>query len=134
LILNITAQTIVNPPRSLYSGLYDDISLSQEIMLSSKETQQTEQNEYAVNDEMVSMARFKTGRRIGSLFRGGAQIASQIPENLNGWMLADLGISGMNLLTDNELKLQRSINPQGKAENIRLTEGGQGYSLRRNRN
>jgi len=134
LILNTTAQTFVNLPRSLYSGIYDDISLSQEIMLAALENQQTDQNAYEVYDEMESMAKFKTGRRMGSLFRSGAQIASQIPENLNGWMLADLGISGMNLLTDNELKLQRSINPEGKAENIRLTEGGQSYSLRRNRN
>lgn len=125
LMQNTSGELFDDTRRSFFTDLYDDIRLSQEIMIAGLEPEQT-----GNSTEDKSLVKFKTSKRIGSAVRSGAQIAGQLPDNINGWMLADIGISGLNLLTGNDLKLQRNINQEGKTENIRLTEDGQGYSLR----
>ncbi|MCB9014497.1 MAG: hypothetical protein H6541_01795 [Lentimicrobiaceae bacterium] len=129
--INVSSPTPESQQRNFYSDLYEDIRLSQEIMLAGLETRESDD----VNDNQPEiLTRFKAGRRANSLLSSGAQIASQIPENLNGWLLADIGISGINMLTDNDLKLQRDVNTNGEVSNIRLSEGGKNYSLRRRNN
>ncbi|GAP45211.1 hypothetical protein TBC1_121032 [Lentimicrobium saccharophilum] len=122
--LNVSEPFIGNA-RDLYSGLYDDIRLSQEILLAYYEE---------TNSEPTEKKGFSAGRHLPGLIRSGAQVINQVPESLNAWMLADLGINGFNMITDNELKLERQINPSGKTENVRLLNGETAYSLRRNPN
>lgn len=122
--LNVS-EPFVGNARDLYSGLYEDIRLSQEILFAYYEE---------TNSEPADKKRFSAGRHLPGLIRGGAQVINQVPESLNAWMLADLGISGFNMITDNELKLERQINPSGKTENVRLLNGETAYSLRRNPN
>ncbi|KAF5052319.1 hypothetical protein DSECCO2_409920 [anaerobic digester metagenome] len=122
--LNVS-EPFVGNARDLYSGLYEDIRLSQEILFAYYEE---------TNSEPDDKKGFSAGRHLPGLIRGGAQVINQVPESLNAWMLADLGISGFNMITDNELKLERQINPSGKTENVRLLNGETAYSLRRNPN
>ncbi|HPF64278.1 hypothetical protein [Lentimicrobium sp.] len=120
-----TTEPFTGETRDLYSGLYEDIRLSQEMLLAYYEE---------TNIENADKKGFSAGRHLPGLIRGGAQVINQVPESLNAWMLADIGINGFNAITDNELKLERQINPSGKTENVRLLNGETAYSLRRNPN
>jgi hypothetical protein len=109
--------------RNTYSSLYQDIRLSQELMLA-----------YAENVRYEDHARkspVNVGRRFGHILQSSTQVASQVSGSLNGWAVADLGIKGFNALTDNELKLVREVDASGKTGDVRLEDEEKTYSLRR---
>ncbi|MHC1776168.1 MAG: hypothetical protein AB9834_12220 [Lentimicrobium sp.] len=126
-ILNITPEPYLGAARNFYSDLFEDITKSQEPMLARLEQESPELPE---NSSLSS----KTGRRVGSLLRNGAQIATQVNQSFSGWMLADIGIEGINALTDNDLKLERIANSDGSTGKVQITENGSGYSFSRNPN
>lgn len=126
-ILNNTPEPFNGSNRNFYSDLFDEITKSQEPMLASLESEPTIMQE---SSPLYS----RTGKRMGNLLRNGAQIASQVNESFSGWMLADLGIEGINMLTDNDLKLERIVNTDGSTGKVRLTESGSGYSIERRQN
>lgn len=126
-ILNNTSEPFQRSYRTFYSSLFDDITRSQETMLASLESDPHEQR----GNLPLSN---RTGKRIGNFLRNGTHIASNVNESFSGWMLADLGIEGLNLLTDNDLKLQRFVGQDGKTDKIRITESGSGYAIGRNPN
>jgi len=126
-IINITPEPFNTSSRNIYSELFDEIVQSQEAMMASLEPEEQ------ITTEQVT-AKSRINQRVGRMIQSGAQIASQIPQSVGGWMLADIGIDGFNMLTDNELKLQRIASPDGQTEKIIITEDGSGYSIGRNRN
>lgn len=126
-ILNNTSEPFQRSYRTFYSSLFEDITRSQETMLASLEPDTPEHNG---NLPLGN----RTGKRIGNLIRSGTHIASNVNESFSGWMLADLGIEGFNLLTDNDLKLQRIVGQDGKTNKIRITESGSGYAIGRSQN
>lgn len=119
-IMNITPEPFKGEYRSFYSDLFDDIERSQESFLASLEP---------VPASADPLPKSGAGQRFGNLLRSGAQLATQIPSSLSGWMIADAGIEGINLLTDNDLKLQRVANPDGRTRKVILTYGDKMYSL-----
>lgn len=125
--INITPEPFNASSRNFYSELYDDIVQSQEAMMSSLEPE-----EQIAAEQVPSKSRIN--QRVGRMIQSGAQIASQLPQSVGGWLLADMGIDGFNMLTDNDLKLQRIAKPDGQTEKIIITEDGSGYSFSRNRN
>jgi len=126
-IINITPEPFNTSSRNFYSELFDEIVQSQEAMMAGLEPAEQITAERAP-------AKSRINQRVGRMIQSGAQVASQIPQSVGGWMLADLGIEGFNMLTDNDLKLQRIANPDGQTEKIIITEDGSGYSFGRNRN
>ncbi len=126
-ILNNTTEPFNGNARNFYSGLFEDITKAQEPMLAGLEPNIAETPENSPSNT-------RTGRRMSNLLRNGAQIASQVNQSFSGWMLADIGIEGINALTDNNLKLERIANPDGSTEKVRITEDGSGYSFSRNPN
>jgi hypothetical protein len=60
-------------------------------------------------------------------------MASQVSESFNGWMLADIGIRGFNLLTDNEVELMREVGQDGNTGNVKLKDGNATYLLKKSR-
>jgi hypothetical protein len=122
--LNNTPEPFNGSNRNFFSDLFDEITKSQEPMLASLEPD-PEPTLTPGNSPFNT----RTGKRVGNLLRNGAQIASQVNESFSGWMLADLGLAGINALTDNELKLERIVNPDGSTGKVRLTESGSGYSI-----
>ncbi|KAF0197582.1 MAG: hypothetical protein FD166_1885 [Bacteroidetes bacterium] len=122
--INHTPEPFNGGSRNFYSSLFDEIRKSQEAMLAGLEPEVATTNS-------LPLARTKTVKRINSLIRSGAQIVSLVPESINGWMLADLGIEGINMLTDNDIKLQRVAKPDGHTEKVIITEEGSGYSFSR---
>jgi hypothetical protein len=126
-ILNITPASFDGATRNFYSSLFGEIVKSQEPMLASLE----EEPEIPVVQPSI---RTKAGMRINSILRSGAQIASQVPESFGGWMLADIGLEGINMLTDNNLKLKRIVTPDGKTGKVSITEGDSGYAFGRRSN
>jgi hypothetical protein len=128
-ILNNTPEPFNSSNRNFYSDLFGEITKMQEPMLASLEIEPEPSNtpgNLPVNS--------RTGKRMGNLLRNGAQIASQVNESFSGWMLADLGIEGINALTDNDLRLERIVNPDGSTEKVRITENGSGYAIARKPN
>ncbi len=119
MIINTTPLISENNTRSFYSDLYDDIRLSQELALANEEDRE-ELNERQMNQQRVSGV--KTGRILSSVIRSGEQIASQIPESLNVWLLADIGIQGFNFFTNNDYKIERSYAGSGNFKNIAVVE------------
>lgn len=126
-IINITPEPFNTSSRNFYSELFDEIVQSQEAMMASLEPEEQ------ITTEQVP-AKSRINQRVGRMIQSGAQIASQLPQSVGGWMFADMGIEGFNLLTDNDLKLQRIASPDGQTEKIIITEDGSGYSIGRNRN
>ncbi|NTW25100.1 MAG: hypothetical protein HGA37_10390 [Lentimicrobium sp.] len=126
-ILNITPEPFNSSSRNFYSELFDEIVQSQEAMMANLEPTQQSLPEQAP-------AKSKINQRMGRIIQSGAQIASRIPQSGGGWMLADIGIEGINMLTDNDLKLQRIAKPDGQTEKIIITEDGSGYAFSRNQN
>lgn len=109
--------------RNTYSSLYQDIRLSQELMLAYAENVRYEDN--------TRKSPVNVGRRFGHILQSSTQVASQVSGSLNGWAVADLGIKGFNALTDNELKLVREVDASGKTGDVRLEDEEKTYSLRR---
>lgn len=126
-IMNTTPESFDMGKRNFYSELFDDIIKSQEPMLARLEV-----GPPIINKQPLAIS--KTGKRINNLIRSGAQIVSLVPESVSGWMLADLGIEGINMLTDNDLKLKRIAKPDGQTERVIITEDGSGYSIGRKLN
>lgn len=126
-ILNITPASFDGATRNFYSSLFEDIVKSQEPMLASLEAEPEK-------PLSPSVSRTRTGMRINSILRSGAQIASQVPESFGGWMLADIGLEGINMLTDNDLKLNRIVTPDGRTGKVSITEGDSGYAFGRRSN
>ena len=126
-ILNNTPEPFNGSNRNFYSDLFDEITKSQEPMLASLEPEPS-----IIPENSPGYSR--TGKRMGNLLRNGVQIASQVNESFSGWMLADLGIEGINMLTDNELKLERIVNSDGSTGKVKLTVSGSGYSIARRPN
>jgi len=108
--------------RNDFSPMYNDLRLAQQLL--------TAQDE--IPDVYTDRREFSLGRRLPGILRGGTQVITQVPGAVNGWMLADLGIQGYNLLTDNDVKLEREVDATGKTGNIRLLDGEIAYSLKRN--
>jgi len=122
--INHTPEPFNGGSRNFYSSLFEDIRKSQEFMLAGLEPETSATNN-------LPLAKTRTVKRINSLIRSGAQIVSLVPESINGWMLADLGIEGINMLTDNDIKIQRVAKPDGHTEKVIITEEGSGYSFSR---
>jgi hypothetical protein len=117
------AQPFEGSTRNTYTSLYNDIRLSQELMLAYAENQEQPATEEGQG--------IRLGRRVNSYIQSGTQVASQVSESFGGWMLADLGVKGYNMLTDNEVKLIREVREDGSTGNIRLEDGSISYSLRK---
>lgn len=113
--------------RQAYSSLYDDIRLSQELMLSYAENHPEREH----SSEEIPL--LNMGRRFNQYLQSGAQMASQVSESFNGWMLADIGVKGFNLLTNNEVKLTREVGQDGNTGNVKLRDGDATYFLKKSR-
>ncbi|KAF5043460.1 hypothetical protein DSECCO2_502020 [anaerobic digester metagenome] len=110
--LNIT-EPFNGKPRQVYSQLFDEIQLSQELMLATAEAQ-PETKRKPVNQTY--------GRVVNQIIDAGSQIVSQLPSALDPWALADLGVNGINALTSSELKIKRTMDEQGKTKKLQLVD------------
>jgi len=117
-ILNNTPLMTQTSERTFYSGLYDDIRLSQELALASVEDREEIERE----KESEKIRGVKTGRIINSVITTGEQIVQQVPQSMNGWLIADLGIKGFNLLTNNNYSINRRLNSKGSIEEFKIEE------------
>lgn len=113
--------------RQTYSSLYEDIRLSQELMLSYAENHAEREQ----SSEEIPL--LNVGRRFNQYLQSGAQMASQVTESFNGWMLADIGVKGFNLLTDNEVELRREVGQDGNTGDVKLRDGDATFYLRKSR-
>lgn len=106
--------------RNFYSGLYEDISLAQELSLSNLE----EKEEALANQEKhpEKIGNVKAGRIINSVISSGEQLAEQLPQNMNGWLIADIGIKGFNLLTNKNYTINRSLSNKGSIKALKIEE------------
>ena len=111
--------------RQTYSSLFDDISLSQQIMLAYAENHSTE------DPRNETRPGLNVGRRFNQYLQTSTQVASQVSESFNGWMLADIGIKGINLLTDKDLRLMREVQQNGTTGNVVLRSDDASYFLKR---
>ena len=111
--------------RQMYSSLFDDISLSQQIMMAYAENHPEE------DPRNETRSGVNVGRRFNQYLQSGTQVASQVSESFSGWMLADLGIKGINLLTDNDLRLMREVQRDGTTGNVVLKSDDASYFLKR---
>jgi len=115
----ITSRDIVEPEYifirqsrnnpEIYANLYDQVNLA--------ERMQHEQVLSPVTSSPKSMLRSGLNK-LGSIFTG-----KEAPSNhntFNFWTLADLGISGYNLLTDRDMKLLTQSNDSGKVVSYAL--------------
>ena len=62
----------------------------------------------------------KAGRIINSVISSGEQLAEQLPQSVNGWLFADLGVKGFNLLTNNNYAINRSYSEKGRIEQLKI--------------
>ena len=111
--------------RQTYSSLFDDISLSQQIMMAYAENHAAEETQNGTPSAV------NVGRRFNHYLQTGTQVANQVSESFSGWMLADLGIKGINLLTDKELKLVREVQQDGATGNVMLKSDDASYILKK---
>ncbi len=118
MITNNTPLYSENSTRNFYSGIYNDIQLSQEMAMAENENIQTPVKE--VKNEKRGTV--KAARVLGSVISTGEQLAEQIPESLNGWLFADMGLKGFNLLTNNNYEIDRKLNNKGKIESFKITK------------
>ncbi len=111
--------------RQTFSSLFEDISLSQQLMLAYAEnhTDENLRNEYRPG--------INVGRRFNQYLQSGTQVASQVSESFSGWMLADIGLKGINLLTDKDLRLVREVQPNGATGDVILKSDDAAYFLKR---
>lgn len=108
-----TAAPIDDNPRQKYTSLFDDIQLSQELMLSAAEEKLAGKN---------NSANSSYGRIFNRIVSTGAQVASQLPTTIDPWLLADLGMNGFNVLTNNDIKIRRYMDNEGKTQKIQLID------------
>jgi len=119
--LNKTSEPFNGNLRNFYSSLFDEIRDSQESFLASLENE----------PEKRILPRAGTGQRVNQILKSGAQIASQVPGAMNGWTIANLGLEGFNMLTDNNLKLKRIANADGRTQKVKILDGDAGYTIGR---
>lgn len=118
-ILNTTPIIAENKTRNFYTSLYEDIKLSQELALSNEE----DKEELAEREtHQKKLTGVKTGRILSSVIRSGEQIADQVPESLNAWLIADIGIKGFNLLTNNSYTIDRRYDATGSIKHLAVVE------------
>ena len=128
---HITTRDIVKPEYlfirqnrnnpQIYATLYDQINLA--------ERMQQEQVLAPVASSPKSM--LQSGlRKLGDLFTGRESTPNH--GTFNFWTIADLGISGYNLLTDKDLKLLTQSNDSGKVVSYALK--GEGFEFTRLQN
>lgn len=110
--INITEPFNGNP-RQVYTQLFDDIQLSQELMLAAAENLPIEKSN-AVHSTY--------GRMLNRIVSTGNQVVNQLPSTLDPWLLADLGMNGFNVLTNNELKIRRYMDEQGRTQKVQLID------------
>lgn len=118
IIMNSTEIISENKTNNFYSGLYDDIRLSQELALAAEEDENENRNMARQPNERT----IQTGRFINSLVRTSEQLAEQLPQSMNGWLIADLGMKGFNLITNNNYKIDRQLNVNGKIERLKIKD------------
>ena len=111
--------------RQIYSSLFDDISLSQQIWLAYAENHPEEDPR---NENRPGL---NVGRRFNQYLQSGTQVANQVSESFSGWMLADIGIKGINLLTDKDLRLVREVQQNGTTGDVMLKSDDASYMLKR---
>lgn len=116
IIMNSTEIISENKTNNFYSGLYDDIRLSQELALAAKE----DDNENRIISHQPNERNIKTGRFINSLVLTSEQLAEQLPQSMNGWLIADIGMKGFNLITNNNYKIDRQLDGNGKIERFKI--------------
>ena len=124
IIANSTA-SIDETTRQTYSSLFDDISLSQQIWLAYAENHPEEDPR---NENRPGL---NVGRRFNQYLQSGTQVASQVSESFSGWMLADIGLKGINLLTDKDLRLVREVQQNGTTGDVILKSDDASYFLKR---
>ncbi|HAH57695.1 MAG: hypothetical protein KUL83_01135 [Lentimicrobium sp.] len=111
--INITEPFNSNP-RQMYTQLFDDIQLSQELMLADAE------NIPVSNDNAANL---NYGRiMLNQILSSGAQVAEQLPSTLDPWLLADIGLGGFNVLTNNGLKIRRYVDEKGRTQKVQLVD------------
>lgn len=118
-ILNTTPIIAENKTRNFYSDLYEDIKLSQELALATEEDNEELAEREAPQQKLAGV---KTGRILSSVIRSGEQIANQVPEVLNAWLVADIGIKGFNFLTNNNYTIDRSYTTGGSIKRLAVVE------------
>ncbi|MFA6950108.1 MAG: hypothetical protein WCQ70_05430 [Lentimicrobiaceae bacterium] len=118
IIMNSTEIISENKTNNFYSGLYDDIRLSQELALAAEEDENENRNMARQPNERT----IQTGRFINSMVRTSEQLAEQLPQSMNGWLIADLGMKGFNLITNNNYKIDRQLNVNGKIERLKIKD------------
>lgn len=123
--INNTGLITENKTRNFYSDLYDDIRLSQELTIAELEEEasnQERQNELAASgsQQQGSIRGITAGRILSSVISSGAQVAEQLPESINGWLVADLGLKGFNLITNNKYSIDRKYSDKGNIERLKL--------------
>ncbi len=102
--------------RTFYSELYDDIRLSQELAFA------PEDEETATRQPEQNIRNIKAGRILSSVFNTSDQLADQLPQAMNGWLVADLGIKGFNLLTNNNYSIERKFKANGNIEQVQVRD------------
>lgn len=118
-IMNTTQLISENKSKNFYSNLYDDIELSQELALAEKEDEEEVNTAFYKPEKIKGVA---AGRIINSVISGGEQFAQQIPESMNPWLIADLGVKGFNLLTNNNYSIDRRFSTTGKVEMLKINK------------
>lgn len=116
MIINTTGLISENKTMNFYSNLYDDIRLSQELAMAEKE----DQEEIVSEKSLQNIRNIKAGRIINSVLSSGEQLAEQLPQSVSGWLFADLGVKGFNLLTNNNYSINRSYSEDGKIEQLKI--------------
>lgn len=114
-IINTTGLITHNSTDNFYSNLYPDILLSQELAMA------TYENELTETEEESTLRNNRTGRFIHSIVSSGSQVAEQVPQSLSGWLVADMGVMGFNLITNNNYRIERQLSDKGKIEKLKLS-------------
>lgn len=112
--VNYTGLITENQTKNFYTNLYEDIKLSQELAMANREEQDL------LNSTNKTQTSNKTGRILNSIILSGNQVVEQVPESLSGWLIADLGIEGFNLLTNNNFKIERQFSSKGNIKSLKL--------------
>lgn len=123
--INNTGLITENKTRNFYTNLYDDIRLAQELTIAEMEDNDSNMEaggELASNTKPQSgnLRNVTAGRILSSVISSGEQVAQQLPESINGWLVADLGIKGFNLLTNNKYTIDRKYSDKGSIERLKL--------------
>lgn len=117
MIINTTPLISDNRTMNFYSNLFEDIQLSQELSMTEREENEEILAEKTSQNNIRSI---KAGRIINSVISSGEQLAEQLPQSVNGWLFADLGVKGFNLLTNNNYAINRSYSEKGRIEQLKI--------------